>query len=83
MTAKPPELRRLPPTDPALELNIKRAHFQAMLRFNSVKGYDPHDKDPEQVNSFGQSLNFGIFFYCIVANNAFFFVAWMGERCFV
>ena len=49
MTEKPPELKRLPPTDPALELNIKRAHYQAMLWFDSVTGYPPPGKHPEEV----------------------------------
>jgi len=38
LTAKPLELRRLPPTDAVLELNIRRAHFQAMMWKQCVCG---------------------------------------------
>ena len=40
-TAKPPTLKSLPPTDEALELNIKRAHFMACLWKASVTGIPP------------------------------------------
>ena len=41
MTAKPPALRTLPPTDEALELNIKRAHFAATLMKKCLSGILP------------------------------------------
>lgn len=31
LTVKPPQLRSLPPTNQALELDIKRVHYQAMM----------------------------------------------------
>ena len=40
-------LRNLPPTDEALELNIKRAHFVAIMWKNCVTGFPP-DLDPCQ-----------------------------------
>ena len=30
-SAKPPSLKRLPPTDEALDLNIMQAHYRAVL----------------------------------------------------
>ena len=45
LTAKPPALRSLSPTDPALELNIKRAHYQAMMWHKCIDGQLPN-KDP-------------------------------------
>ena len=50
LNANPPTLKSLPPTDEALELNIKRAYYQAMLWQNSVYGIPP-DKDPCKVLS--------------------------------
>ena len=40
-SANPPTLKSLPPTDEALELNIKRAHFQAIMWKNCVTGILP------------------------------------------
>ena len=48
LTAKPPVLCSLPPTDPALELNIKRAHYQEMMWHKCVDGQLPN-KDPCEV----------------------------------
>lgn len=48
LTAKPPLLRCLPPTDPALELNIKRAYYQAIMWHKCVDGQLPK-KDPCEV----------------------------------
>lgn len=45
LSSKPPELKSLPPTTEALELNILRAHYQAMMWNNSITG-SPPDKDP-------------------------------------
>ena len=44
-TAKPPTLKSLPPTDPALVLNIKRAHFVAIMYKSCITGAPP-DLDP-------------------------------------
>ena len=44
LTAKPSQLRSLLPTDPALELNMKTAHFQIMIWHRCVDG-DPQSKD--------------------------------------
>ena len=44
-SAKPPDLKSLPPTNEALELNILRAHFQAMMWNNCVSGCPPNE-DP-------------------------------------
>ena len=44
LTTKP-KLCTLPPTDEALELNIKRAHFQAMIWYSALES-DPPDIDP-------------------------------------
>ena len=41
VTAKPPALKSLPPTNEALDVNIKRAHFQAIMWHNSVTGTPP------------------------------------------
>jgi hypothetical protein len=41
LSSKPPTLSSLPPTDPVLELNIKPAHFQAMLWINCIDRYPP------------------------------------------
>ena len=41
LSAKPPTLKSLPPTDEALELNIKRAHFAAAMWINCVSGHPP------------------------------------------
>ena len=49
MTARSPDLRRLPPTDPALDLNIKRAHYQAMLWFHCINGEPPTEEIPLEV----------------------------------
>ena len=38
MSAQPPTLKSFPPTDEALELNIKRAHYQAMMWKKSISG---------------------------------------------
>ena len=45
LSAKPPDLKSLPPTNEALELNILRAHFQAMMWNNCVNGCPPNE-DP-------------------------------------
>ena len=44
-TAKAPTLKSLPPTDEALELNIKRAHFATAMWKNCITGVPP-DMDP-------------------------------------
>ena len=44
-TAKPPVLQSLPPTDEALEINIKRAHYVAILWKNCITGTPP-ELDP-------------------------------------
>ena len=41
LSAKPPTLQSLPPSDEALQLNIKRAHFQAMMWNNCTSGKPP------------------------------------------
>ena len=48
LTARPPELKTLPPTSEALDMNIRRAHYQAMLWYASVGGTLP-DVDPCEV----------------------------------
>ena len=53
LTAKPPSLKSLPPTDSALELNIKRAHYVSVLMTNCVTGNLPN-MDPCQ---FGWELD--------------------------
>lgn len=40
-SAKPPALKSLPPTDEALEMNIKRAHFVAIMWNNCTTGCPP------------------------------------------
>ena len=45
LTAKPPALRSLPPTDEPLELNITRAHLQGAYWESSVTG-EPPKLDP-------------------------------------
>ena len=40
-SAKPPTLKSLPPTDKALEINIKRAHFVAIMWNNCATGSPP------------------------------------------
>ena len=47
LTAKPSQLRSLPPTDPALELNIKRVHFQAMMWHRCAYGHPPSENTCE------------------------------------
>ena len=48
LTAKPPPLRSLPSNDPAaLELNIKRAHFQEMMWHRCVDGHPPSENTCE------------------------------------
>ena len=47
LTAKPPQLRSLTPTDPTLELNIKRVHFQAMMWHRCVDGHPPGENTCE------------------------------------
>ena len=47
LTAKPPELQSSQPTDLALELNIRRAHFQALWH-NCFDGRLP-SKDPREI----------------------------------
>ena len=42
LSAKPPLLKTLPPTDEALELNIKRAHFAASMMKCCVTGKLPN-----------------------------------------
>ena len=44
-TAKPPALQSLPPTDEALEINIKRVHYVAILWKNCITGTPP-ELDP-------------------------------------
>ena len=41
-SAKPPTLKYLPPTDEALELNIRRAHFVAIMWKNCLSGFPPN-----------------------------------------
>ena len=41
LTAKPPTLRSLPPTDEALDLNIMRGHLQGAHWQYSVTGEPP------------------------------------------
>ena len=48
-TANPVSLRSLPPTNKALELNIMRAHYQAMMWNNCIDGQPPNI-DPCEVN---------------------------------
>ena len=48
ISAKPPALRSLPPTDPVLELNIKRAHYQSILWHSCLDGEMP-SLDPCEV----------------------------------
>ena len=45
LTAKPVQPKSLPPTDPVLELNIKRARFQRQIWGSSLKP-DPPITDP-------------------------------------
>ena len=42
ISAKPPVLRSLPPTDAALELNVKRAHYQSVLWHSCSDGKMPN-----------------------------------------
>ena len=51
LSAKPPSLKSLPPTDEALTLNILRSHHQGMLWNHCVDGQLP-DIDPLEVNHF-------------------------------
>ena len=44
-TAKPPALQSLPPTDEALEINIKRVHYVAIMWKNCITGTPP-ELDP-------------------------------------
>ena len=44
-TAKPPALQSLPPTDEALEINIKRAHYVTILWKTCITG-TPHELEP-------------------------------------
>ena len=44
-SAKPPALRSLPLTDEALEMNIKRSHYVAIMWGNCVTG-NPHQLSP-------------------------------------
>ena len=44
-TAKPPALQSLPPTDEALEINIKRVHYMVILWKNCITGTPP-ELDP-------------------------------------
>ena len=46
-TAKPPALQSLPPTDEALEINIKRVHWVAVIRKNCITGTPPELDSPE------------------------------------
>lgn len=48
ITSKPPSLRSLPPTDEALELNIKRARYQRLVWESCLNG-NPPNLDPCQV----------------------------------
>ena len=41
ISAKPPALKSLPPTTQALEMNLRRAHYQAALWSNCVSGVMP------------------------------------------
>ena len=50
LTAKPPALKFLPPTDEALELNIYRGHHQAILWDKCVLGGKLPSIDPELVS---------------------------------
>ena len=52
VSAKPPALKSLPPTDEALELNIKRSHYAAVMWRHCVSGQPPQ-MDP---CSFGWEL---------------------------
>ena len=81
MTAKPPDLRRLPPMDPALELNIKRAHYQAMLWFNCVNGEPPPGKDPLEARNMLLLIIISIVFqYTGCSAMCFYSLAWMEEE---
>lgn len=66
LSAKPPTLRSLPPTDEALQLNIKRAHFQAMMWNNCTSGKPPR-MDPCNV-----SMHFYIRKTCCVQKKIYF-----------
>ena len=48
LSARPPTLKTLPPTSESLDLNIRRAHYQALLWQASVTG-NPPSLDPCQV----------------------------------
>lgn len=48
ITSTPPSLCSLPPTDEALELNIKRARYQRLVWGSCLKGHPP-SLDPCQV----------------------------------
>ena len=56
-TAKPSGLQSLPPTDEALEINIKRVHYVAIMWKNCITGTPPElnlleygwDKDDESL----------------------------------
>lgn len=52
LTAKPPALKFLPPTDEALELNICRVHHQGILWDKCVLGGKLPPVDPELVSSY-------------------------------
>ena len=47
-TAKPPALQSLPPTKEALEINIKRVHYMAIMWKNCITG-TPSELDPNHV----------------------------------
>ena len=48
LTSKPVVLKSLPPTDPVLELNIKRARYQRMIWGSSLQP-DPPLSDPREM----------------------------------
>ena len=50
-----PKLESLPPTDPAVELNIQRAHYQAIIWKSSLQN-DPPSLDPTKVSFYYQNM---------------------------
>ena len=64
LTAKPPALKSLPPTQAALDLNIKRAHYQAILWNNSVTGFPP-SLDPCEVQKI-RNIKYNIVIFSMV-----------------
>ena len=46
--SNPPALKSLPPTNEALEMNIRRAHYTAILWNESISGFMPN-MDPCQL----------------------------------